>query len=363
MKILLSIACCLVIALGAPAQAKKFSTFDDISAHFDAAQEAAVEKLNLERFAALEAFVNDKANASKPDIGMARLEVARMALDLDKYDIAKKHAEAVVKEAKDPADATDAGAIVYRMNLRSEKDANAIKDLCAKLLATLKEDDVNLAVEATTAAANRLNMGLDDFDGAKAVWKLLEDKYGENPKFGMQIKNFVPRQTTEIDTNIASIGTDPTPFSVKDTKGAELSIASRKGKVTLIDFWATWCGPCVADLPNVISAYKKFHSKGFEVIGISLDRDQKAVLDKFLASRPGMKWPQHYDGKYWQNELAVLYGIKSIPATFLLDQNGKIFRTGLRGDALDVAIERLLKDGPPPPRPKAESKPAEPEKN
>lgn len=129
-------------------------------------------------------------------------------------------------------------------------------------------------------------------------------------------------------------------FAEKDTAGKPLSIASFKGKVLLIDFWATWCGPCVAELPNVLAAYEKHHKKGFEIIGISLDQDE-AALKNFTKTKK-MPWQQFFDGKGWENTLAVKYGIKSIPATYLIDGGGKIIGKNLRGDDLSKAVAEAL---------------------
>lgn len=129
-------------------------------------------------------------------------------------------------------------------------------------------------------------------------------------------------------------------FSEQDTTGKPLSIASYKGKVVLIDFWATWCGPCVAELPSVLKAYEKHHAKGFEIIGISLDSDQKK-LETFVQQKH-MTWPQYFDGQGWQNKLAQQYGVNSIPATYLLDRQGKIIASGLRGENLETAIAAAL---------------------
>ena len=129
-------------------------------------------------------------------------------------------------------------------------------------------------------------------------------------------------------------------FAEKDTTGKPLSIASFKGKVLLIDFWATWCGPCVAELPNVLAAYEKHHKKGFEIIGISLDQDE-AALKNFTKTKK-MAWQQFFDGKGWENTLAVKYGIKSIPATYLIDGEGKIIGKDLRGDDLSKAVAEAL---------------------
>lgn len=131
-------------------------------------------------------------------------------------------------------------------------------------------------------------------------------------------------------------------FAEKDLEGQPLSLARFKGKVVLVDFWATWCGPCVAELPNVLAAYQKYHAKGFEIVGISLDENEGA-LKGFLSAK-GMKWPQYFDGQGWESKLGRRYGVSSIPATFLLDRDGKIVAKNLRGPALDAELEKLLKD-------------------
>ena len=130
-------------------------------------------------------------------------------------------------------------------------------------------------------------------------------------------------------------------FSEKDLDGKPLTTDAYKGKVVLVDFWATWCGPCVAELPNVLAAYQKYHDKGFEIIGISLDKDRDA-LTKFIAENK-MTWAQYFDGQGWENKLSQAYGITSIPATFLLDREGKIAAKDLRGPELEAKLAELLK--------------------
>jgi outer membrane lipoprotein-sorting protein/thiol-disulfide isomerase/thioredoxin len=136
-----------------------------------------------------------------------------------------------------------------------------------------------------------------------------------------------------------------TPFALKgnDLAGNPVSYDQYKGKVLLVDFWATWCGPCVAELPNVIAAYGKYHSQGFEVLGISLDqKDARPKLEAFIKEH-NMPWAQVYDGGYWQAANAVAYGVRAIPFTLLIGKDGKIAAVGARGPALAPAIEAALK--------------------
>ena len=130
-------------------------------------------------------------------------------------------------------------------------------------------------------------------------------------------------------------------FDEKDLQGRPFNLTAYKGKIVLVDFWATWCGPCVRELPDLQKAYDKHHAAGFEILGISLDRD-KDKLTKFIETKK-MPWPQHFDGKMWGNKLAEQYGVESVPTTYLLDGEGKIIAKDLSGDALEKAVAKALK--------------------
>ena len=130
-------------------------------------------------------------------------------------------------------------------------------------------------------------------------------------------------------------------FAVSGLDGKPLSVGALKGKVVLVDFWATWCGPCRGELPNVIATYQKHHGGGFEIIGVSLDSDRDK-LDAFLKQTDGMTWPQYFDGQGWQNKLATKYGVESIPFAVLIGPDGNILGKELRGEALEHAVAAAL---------------------
>jgi thiol-disulfide isomerase/thioredoxin len=121
--------------------------------------------------------------------------------------------------------------------------------------------------------------------------------------------------------------------------GREVDVSKLKGKVVLIDFWATWCGPCVGEIPHVKETYDKDHAKGFEIVGVSLDRE-KDSLTEFVSSHQ-MAWPQYYDGQAWQNKFAQQFGIESIPAMWLIDKKGNLRDVNARTD-LSGKVEKLL---------------------
>lgn len=128
-----------------------------------------------------------------------------------------------------------------------------------------------------------------------------------------------------------------------DLEGKPISLTDYRGKVLLLDFWAVWCGPCIGEMPNVKEVYEKYHDKGFDVIGISLDTDE-AELREFIKNNQ-LPWRQIFDGEEWSGPLAGKYGVRSIPAPFLLDREGKVISVNARDDLLEelvaAEIERI----------------------
>ena len=133
-------------------------------------------------------------------------------------------------------------------------------------------------------------------------------------------------------TDIALPGTDERVIRVSDYVA--------KNKLTLIDFWASWCGPCRAEMPYVARTYAAFHGKGLEIVGVSLDNDREAWLNAIRDLQ--LAWPQMSDLKGWESEGARLYGVQSIPANVLITQEGRVVATDLRGEQLYRKVEALL---------------------
>jgi len=164
--------------------------------------------------------------------------------------------------------------------------------------------------------------------------------------FDPKIKNSVSGKKVEAIINVPSnptaIGEVAPAFEGPTPTGELVSLVSLKGKVTIIDFWASWCRPCRIENPNLVRLYKRMHDKGLEIVGVSLDKNQsswaRAIEDD------GLSWNHVSNLKYWQDPIALLYGVRSIPAAFVLNKDGVIVAKNLRGAQLDAKIEELLSE-------------------
>ena len=181
---------------------------------------------------------------------------------------------------------------------------------------------------------------------------VIRQEYGYNPDFkeldsiykGLDVVvrgSYYGRQIKEVLEKARIIDLDqPAPeFTQHDPSGKTIALSSFKGKYLLVDFWASWCGPCRRENPTVVKAYRKWHRKGFEILGVSLD-DNKAKWMEAI-KKDSLIWPQVTDLKGWQNGAATLYGVRGIPINFLLDKKGKIIAKNLRGSALEEKLATL----------------------
>ena len=136
------------------------------------------------------------------------------------------------------------------------------------------------------------------------------------------------------------IGQSAIEFTQPDTSGKPVSLTSFKGKYTLVDFWASWCGPCRAENPNVVKAYQQYNKKGFEILGVSLDTEKELWIKAI--EKDHLAWTQVSDLKAWKNAASQAYGIRGIPFSVLLDKNGVIIAKNLRGAALQSKLKEIL---------------------
>ncbi|CAM4156106.1 TlpA disulfide reductase family protein [Flavobacterium antarcticum] len=180
---------------------------------------------------------------------------------------------------------------------------------------------------------NMFNQPEVDLQKIKTVYGSLAAKL-QKTKPGMAIKAKIENFKEISVGNVAPDFSGPTP------DGKTLSLKQAMGKLTIIDFWASWCGPCRKENPSVVALYNEFHTKGLNIIGVSLDKD--AAKWKEAIAKDGLTWSHVSNLQFWNDPIAVLYNIKSIPATYIIDEKGVIIATNLRGDELRAKIASIL---------------------
>jgi peroxiredoxin len=164
----------------------------------------------------------------------------------------------------------------------------------------------------------------------------------------MEVAEIINKAATKFPSNTALADlkknqrSEQAPdFTQPDTNGTPVSLSSFRGKYVLVDFWASWCGPCRQENPNVVKAYNQFKDKNFTILGVSLDKNKNAWLEAI--KQDGLAWSHVSDLKYWNNEAAALYQVQSIPYNVLIDPTGKIIAENLRGGELLSTLNNVLK--------------------
>jgi peroxiredoxin len=193
---------------------------------------------------------------------------------------------------------------------------------------------------ANLNALSKLSMK-DDFEYFKKVRDGLKSSNIGNPQYVEYLdKQIVGYESQMAVENALAPGNMAPELTLNTPEGATVSLSSLKGKIVMIDFWASWCKPCRQENPNVVKIYNKYKNSGFEILGVSLDENKDKWVDAI--KQDALPWPHISDLKGWQSAAAQVYGIQSIPFTVLVDKDGKIIDKNLRGELLENKLKEIF---------------------
>ena len=229
-------------------------------------------------------------------------------------------------------------------------EANKMDSKRMDSLSAIFETPYNSIInQSNILMVDKISKNTNMYSSIMAIQALDPDKYsdlyksldaGLSKKFPNDKNVIMFHEVVErmLSTNVGQFAPE---ISLPSPDGKEIALSSLKGKLVLIDFWASWCGPCRKEMPNVIKIYSKFKNKGFEIYGVSLDQDKEKWMEAI--TKDGINWPQVSDLKYWDNVAARIYNVQGIPYTVLIDKDGKIIAKNLRGQELEKKIAEVLK--------------------
>jgi len=182
-----------------------------------------------------------------------------------------------------------------------------------------------------------------DVELASSAFKNIEASIKTKNESNQLISDRI-RQKIESNPNRPKIkiGMQAPDFTAPDPQGKQITLSEIKGKVTIVDFWASWCKPCRIENPNLVKLYDKYHSKGLEIISVSLERGNQKAFWIEAIKKDQLNWYNVSNLKFWQDPIAQAYSVNSIPATFILDENGTVVAERLRGAELEATIKNLL---------------------
>jgi tetratricopeptide (TPR) repeat protein len=216
-----------------------------------------------------------------------------------------------------------------------------------------QQNDKKLFAEAAAAFRRAIELSGDRFPKAHYNLGYTLIRMGREEEGIAELKTYLEKEPSAPEASqVRMVIANPrlasetlaSGFKVKSLAGEELSLERFRGKVVLLDFWATWCKPCVFEMPNVKNIWKKYSADQFIIVGVSLDRSESALRSYIEKEEIG--WPQYFDGQGWNNRVSKLYNVHSIPHTVLIDHEGVVRAVGLRGGGLSSKIGDLIKKIP-----------------
>ncbi len=229
---------------------------------------------------------------------------------------------------------------------RDTATAISLRDEMMELQETYKDFEIDYikthpdALISALLIERAIGTGAVTSEEAQDMYDALSPEIKETKTAKGILEKLEAQKKAEENEKNTSIGAKAPEFSAPDPEGNQLALADVLGKVTLVDFWAAWCKPCRAENPNVLAVYNKYHDKGLNIIGVSLDRTADAW--KEAIEDDGLTWNHVSNVAYFNDPIAKLYNVNAIPAAFLLDENGVIVAKNLRGPALEAKVAELL---------------------
>lgn len=277
----------------------------------------------------VENFANTKVSGAKEnELYKSFASVSSKAQQKIIDDLTQKYGKELIYNRK-----PDTSDVKYKQLMQEYKEVSeANQKIELERLTKFIKDNPNSFAAVYLLDGYARTMELADVEG---LYGSLGPKYKETNSYLSIGKGIAARKIT-------AIGKIAPDFTQPDTLGNAVALSSLRGKYVLVDFWASWCGPCRAENPNLVKTFNHYKDKGFTVLGVSLDQPGKK--DAWLAAihKDNLTWTQVSDLKFWDNEVAVLYGIKAIPTNLLLDPQGKIIAKDLRGADLDKKLAEVI---------------------
>lgn len=320
---------------GAPAAAVP-TTLQEIQEAFDDQEKAASRAVKRRRYEAVVAYVAARPTAR--DVADARAELFRLASAMEAWDVAIFRADDYL--ARHPLGADEVGARFAKAEalgkLGRTGEARAAYELLTRAVNPAKHG-ANTVLGAWNAYATWLTEQ-NDLEGARAAWRGFKAATASTPQ-AKAFAGMADEETGNLD--LVRREARPFPAGTVDLAGRPVSLADYRGRVLLIEFWATWCGPCTAELPNMLSAYERYHDRGFDILGVTIDAGGEAARVRQYVQDKQVPWRVTHSTAL-RNPVAELWGVRGVPQTILVDRDGRVVRIGLRGMPLVREIGRLV---------------------